>query len=131
EGLDRDLALVRLEDLDEARHVGTLEMVRQPHVHVEVRDGVLRPGGAARGPVVRRPLGDAHGMADALDAHLVDGEFAGVGRPLDVRDVLQIARFHEPYSNSRVIYSGITRSIASRMPEASRPTEASSFAGSP
>jgi hypothetical protein len=41
ERLHRDLALVRFEDLDEARHVRALEVVRQGDVHVEERDGVL------------------------------------------------------------------------------------------
>jgi hypothetical protein len=41
EGLDRDLALVPMQDLHEARHVRALEVVRQVHVHVEIGDRVL------------------------------------------------------------------------------------------
>jgi hypothetical protein len=39
--LHRDLALVAVEDLDEARHVRALEVVGQADVHVEHGDGVL------------------------------------------------------------------------------------------
>ena len=63
EGLDRDLALV-VQDLDEARHVRALEVVRQVHVHVEVRDRVLLAG---------RAVLHAHGMIDVLDADRLIG----------------------------------------------------------
>ena len=77
EGIDRDLALMRVEDLDEARHVRALEMMRQAHVHVEVGDGVLHAAGT---------LTHLDRMADGLDADLVDGEPARVLRTLHVGD---------------------------------------------
>ena len=86
ERLHGDLALVRIQDLDEARHVRSLELVRQADVHVERRDGVLH---------VARALGDADGMADRLDADLVDGELAPVLGALDVGNDKRIADVHE------------------------------------
>ena len=77
ERFDRDLALVPLQDLDEARHVRALEVVRQVHVHVEVGDGVLLAG---------RAVLDPHRVADVLDADPVDGELARVGAALHVFD---------------------------------------------
>jgi hypothetical protein len=77
EGLDRDLAIVAVEDLDEARHVGALEIVGQPDVHVEQRDGVLH---------ACLLVLHLDGVADGLDADLVDGDLAGVLGILDVRN---------------------------------------------
>src|SRR5215469_17108097 len=74
EGLDRDLAL-GVQDLHEPRHVRALEVVRQAHVHVETGDGVL---------FARRAVLDAHGVADVLDAHAVDGQPPRVGVRLHV-----------------------------------------------
>ena len=77
ERLDRDLALVPVQHLDEARHVRALEVVRQGHVHVEVRDGVL---------LAARAVLDAHRVVDVLDADLVDRDLARVGAALHVFD---------------------------------------------
>ena len=76
EVLDRNLALARVENFDEARHVGALEVMRQVHVHVEVGDGVLDAAALVRDP---------NRVADAFDADLVDGDLPGVGRALYVR----------------------------------------------
>ena len=77
ERLDRNLAPVLIEYLDETRHVRALEVVRQVHVHVEAGDGVL--------DAVALVLDDDR-MADALDADLVDRQLAGVGQILHVGD---------------------------------------------
>jgi hypothetical protein len=70
EGVDRDLAFV-VQDLDEARHVRALEVVRQVHVHVEVRDRVL---------LAARAVLDPDRVADVLDADLVDRDAGGCRR---------------------------------------------------
>jgi hypothetical protein len=77
EGIDRDLALVLMQDFHEARHVRAFEVVGQVHVHVESRNGVLLAGGAVL---------DAHRMGDVLDADAVDGDTAGIHPALDVLD---------------------------------------------
>src|SRR5688572_9977567 len=122
EVLHRDLALVRLEDLDEARHVRALEVVRQRDVHVERRDRVLGASGA---------LHDPHRVADRLDADLVDRELARVGQGLDVRDVLQVARFHGVDFTPRTSTGGSAPATDFSIPSRSSPTDASSLAGSP
>ena len=76
EGFHGDLALA-MQDLHEARHVRAFEVVRQVHVHVEVRDGVL----FARGTILH-----LHRVIDVLDADLVDRDLAGVGAALHVFD---------------------------------------------
>ena len=81
EGLDGDLALVVVEDLHEARHVGALEVVGQVDVHVEGRDGVLFAFAA---------VAHADGMADVLDADFVDGDAPGVGAALDIGDFVYL-----------------------------------------
>src|SRR5580704_19671500 len=64
-----------MQNLDEARHVRALEIVRQVHVHVEVGDRVL---------LAARPILDLYRMINVLDAHLVDGYLARVGMSLDI-----------------------------------------------
>src|SRR5258705_115753 len=59
-------------------HVRALEVVRQAHVHVEAGDSVL----LARGSIL-----DPHRVADVLDAHAVDGQFARVEARLHVLDL--------------------------------------------
>ena len=83
EGLHRDLALVRVQDRNEPRHVGALEVLGQADVHVENGDRVLR---AAAG------LLDPDRVADRLDADLVDGQAPGVGGTLDVGNGRRNAR---------------------------------------
>ena len=63
EALDRYFLLVRVENLDETRHVGALEIMRQPDIHVEVGDGMTHA--AALVQYLER-------MAYVLDADLVD-----------------------------------------------------------
>ena len=70
---DRDLPFVLIEDLHETGHVGALEVVGQIDIHVEVGDGVLFAAAAVT---------DAHRVADILDAHLVDGDAAGIRQAL-------------------------------------------------
>lgn len=41
ERFDRNLALVTVQYLDKARHVGSLEVVGQIDVHIELRHGML------------------------------------------------------------------------------------------
>ena len=53
------------------------EIVWQVHIHVEIGDGML---------VATRPVPDTNRMADILNAHLVNGNFAGVFRVLYVSD---------------------------------------------
>ena len=71
------LPFVAVQNLDEARHVRALEVLRQVHVHVEVGDRVLFPA---------RPVLDLDRVVDVLDADLVDRDAAGVGQALDVLD---------------------------------------------
>src|SRR4029079_2297895 len=122
EGLHGDLALVRLEDLDEARHVRALEVVRQGDVHVERGDRVLHAA---------RALRDAHRVADRLDADLVDRELARIGQGLNVGDVLQVARFHGVDFTPRTSTGGSAPATDFSMPSRSSPTEESSLRGSP
>ena len=75
EGIDRDFALVAMQDLHEARHVRALEIVRQIHVHVEIRDRVL---------LAARPILHLDRMIDVLDADLVDRDLARIGMALHV-----------------------------------------------
>src|SRR4029077_6131504 len=75
--LHRDLALA-VQDFHEARHMRALEVVRQAHVHVETGYRVL----LARGSIL-----DSHRVADVLDAHAVDGQFARVEARLHVLDL--------------------------------------------
>jgi hypothetical protein len=77
ETLHRDLALVAVEDLDEARHMGALEVVGQADIHVERRHRVLHAAGL---------VGDLYRVADRLDADLVDRDLAAVGAALHVGD---------------------------------------------
>src|SRR5258706_12706321 len=97
-------------------------MVRQCDVHVEERHGVL---GAARA------LHDPRRMPDRLDADLVDCELARVGQRLDVGNVLQVARLHGVDFTPRTSTGGTAAATDLRMPSPSRPTDASSLAGSP
>src|SRR5574338_491173 len=75
EGLDRDLALVAVEDLDDARHVGALELVGQADVYVEAGDGVLHATAL---------VDDFHRVAYRLDTDLVDRDLPAVRAVLHV-----------------------------------------------
>ena len=75
ERFDADFPFMVIENLNETRHMRALEIVRQVHVHIEMRDGVLLAAGT---------ILDAHGMTDILDAHFVDGNAARVGAVLHV-----------------------------------------------
>ena len=61
--------------LDESRHVRALEVVRQVHVHVEVRDGVL---------ISRRAILHPHRVVHVFHPDLVDRDLARIRAPLDV-----------------------------------------------
>ena len=77
EGLHRELPLVAVEDFDETRHVGALEVMGQIHVHAKRGDGVLGAAGLVQHP---------NRMPDGLDAHLVDGDLARVRIVLHIGD---------------------------------------------
>ncbi len=77
ERFNRDFTFVHVEYLDEARHVRTLEIVRQVHVHVEHGNGMLHAAGFVL---------DFDRVADGFDADLVDGKMSGVGGVLHVLD---------------------------------------------
>ena len=64
-----------IQNVDEPRHVGALEIMRQAYVHVEVGDRMLHALGL---------VGDDDGVPDRLDANLVDGDLAAIGRRLHV-----------------------------------------------
>ena len=64
-----------MEDLDEARHVRALEVLRQGDRHAEVRDRVLQG---------LRAVVHLHRMREAADADLVDGEPTLVLARLDI-----------------------------------------------
>src|SRR5665213_772195 len=74
--VDRNLTLA-MQDLDEARHVRALEVMRQVHIHVEGRDRVLLAGGT---------ILDLDRMTNVLDADPIDRNAAGVGARLHVLD---------------------------------------------
>src|ERR1700687_4371704 len=76
ERVDRDLALV-MQDLDEARHMSALEVMRQVHVHIERSHRVLLAGGTVL---------DLDRMADVLDTDPVDRDAAGIRARLHVLD---------------------------------------------
>src|ERR1022692_3618600 len=76
ERIDRDLALA-MQDLDKARHVRALEVVRQVHVHVEGRDRVLLAG---------RAVLDLDRMANVLDADPINRNAASIRPGLHVLD---------------------------------------------
>src|SRR5690606_1162436 len=75
EGFDTDLDHLLLEEFHSSRHLRDLEVVRPVHAHVVVRHGVLVAAAAVAHP---------YGMADVLDAHLVDGNPARVFAALDI-----------------------------------------------
>ncbi len=75
EGLDRDLTLVVIQDLNETRHVRALEVMGQVYIHIEVGDGVLFTLAA---------VFDADRVTDVLDAYFVDRDATGVGAALDI-----------------------------------------------
>jgi hypothetical protein len=64
-----------MQDFDEARHVRAFEIMRQIHVHVEIRNGVL---------LTTRPIFHLDGVIDVFDTHLVDGDLARIGVSLDI-----------------------------------------------
>jgi hypothetical protein len=68
---------VLVQDLDEARHVRALEIVRQVHVHAEVRDRVLFPALAVLDP---------HRVENVLDPDAVDRDPPRVRSSLHVLD---------------------------------------------
>ncbi len=130
EGLDGDLALVRVEDFDEARHVRALELVGQADVHVEHGDGILHTAGA---------LCDLDRVANRLDADLVYGELAPVLGVLDIGDGERITDIHgEPFVTWGSLLDGTGKvprldqprraRIAAAIPALSSPTEASNCA---
>ena len=120
ERFHRDLALVLVQHLDEARHVRALEVVGQGDVHVEVGDGVLLAGAA---------ILDAHRVVDVLDPHLVDRDLPGVFPALDVFHRCrglhwaihgQAAPGRPPAAASTAGCAGQSRAIERAMPAASR-----------
>jgi hypothetical protein len=68
EGTSR--CFLALENFDEARHVRTLEVLRQIDIHVEFGHGVLCVAGL---------VANLNRVANAFDADLVDRDAAGVG----------------------------------------------------
>ena len=77
---------MRVQDLDETRHVSALEVVREAHVHIERGDCVLYAVAPVRHP---------HWVADGLDSNLVDGEPAGVRRTLNVGNREAFGEIHD------------------------------------
>ena len=73
-----DLAVVAVEHLKESAHVGAFLIMRQPHVHIDLRHGVLHAAGD--GAV----QGD--GVGDVLNADLVDRHIARVMAGLHIGD---------------------------------------------
>ena len=67
--VEGDLFPVGVEDLDEAAHVGPLEVVGEVHIHIDPRHGMLEAS----------VLVHHHdGIGDVLHPDLVDGDLAGV-----------------------------------------------------
>ena len=75
EVFDGDLTFAAVENLDEARHVRALVVVRQADVHVEHGDGVLHAA---------RAVEHLDRVTDGLDADPVDGDMARIGQILHV-----------------------------------------------
>ena len=78
-----------VQDLHEARHVGALEIMGQADIHVEDSNGVLD---------AFRLVLHLDWVTDGLDANLVDGNLAGVGGILYVRDAVAVEGAHELFS---------------------------------
>ena len=76
--LDRDLVLVRVENLHETRHVRALEVMGQVHIHAEGRDRALMAAHA---------LLDRDRVANVADADLVDRQMTRIVAPLYILDV--------------------------------------------
>ena len=81
----RQRAAPAFEKLDEARHVGALGLGRQTNCHGQIGDGVhyLATGGF-----------QLQRVAQSLDADVLDGQTAGVGGRLDVRQEKAIRCIH-------------------------------------
>ncbi len=64
-----------VEDLNEAGHVGALEVMRQIHIHVEAGDGVLFAAAAIK---------NANRVANVFDTDLIDRDVTGIFAVLHV-----------------------------------------------
>jgi len=75
DGVDVKFAVMLVEDLDEAAHVGAPESVGEVYEHGDGADGVLDLVG---------PVPDGDGITEILNSHPVDGNFPGVELVLNV-----------------------------------------------
>src|SRR5210317_1008670 len=80
--VDTDLAMILIEYLDEATHVGALEVVGQVNIHVDARNRLL---------LLFVLVHDDDRVADILNADLVDGDVAIVVALLHVRHAAGVA----------------------------------------
>src|SRR5665811_1628665 len=85
ERLDRYLALMLVEYLDEARHVRALEVVRQMHIHVESGDSVLNADTL---------VFDLHRVAYAFDADAIDRQVTRISRTLHIGNKILYGSIH-------------------------------------
>src|ERR1035437_3715663 len=74
--------------------MGAFELMREPHVHVKHRDGVLHAAAA---------FGHTDRMTNGLYAYLVDGDLAFIRAALNVRDHYLIACIHLLVSCGRIL----------------------------
>ena len=72
-----DLTFLLMQDFDETRHVGALEVMRQVHIHVEISNGVL---------VMTGSVSNTHWMDNIFYAHFIDRELTMVFPTLHVLD---------------------------------------------
>ena len=78
EGVDRDLPLMATEDFDEPGHMRAFEIVRQFHIHAEVRHSML---------IQTIAVLDPNRMAQILHANLVDSDVPVVWTALNIRNL--------------------------------------------
>jgi hypothetical protein len=71
--------MILIEDLDEATHVGTLELLGEIHIHVDIGYRLLAAVGAIQ---------DGDRIADVFDTHLVDVNVAVIPGVLDIAESL-------------------------------------------
>ena len=78
EGMHGDFPFVPAQDLDKPGHMRAFEIVRQFHIHAEVRNGMLFQTIAVLDP---------NGVAHILHADLVDCDVPGVWTTLNVSNL--------------------------------------------
>jgi hypothetical protein len=106
ERIHRQFAFVEMQDFDETGHVRAFEVVRQVHVHVEVRHRVL---------VATRAIFHPNRVINVFDADLVDRDAAIVRSALDVFNGRRRGR-----GGNGGVHDGILEAVGRHTPSMSR-----------